>query len=501
MCARNERSSRCSASSSKAESETAAGGKSGHRRSSSRPRSSSRQRSSSRSGRSVQHRESTADDSNDDRRRRSRSLSTRRTSKAPAPPPKKEYDTPFDSKGRCHHHPNTQLARKKLTGGWKVLIDNCPKCLEDKHITKSSDNRSVCSRRSRSRSARGNGERSKSPRRVSDHKRSSRSVTRGGGGCDNRSVSSRRSNRSSRSSRSVPGGIKILPFDDKGYCHRHPNVRLAKRKFTGGWKILLDRCNECVANEKDSKSVCSKSSRRSRSKSVCSKSSRHDRHRQSCRLSDASSDVEDMSTSNSNNHRKKKSARKMSYTDDTGKEGFYTGYVNDHYKPHGRGKIVYQDGTKYSGTWMEGSKVHGKTTDTAKGGTKKHRSRKDMPKKEGPKESVKHVSKSKGEFEDSADFERQWENERRKAKHCKKVDQGKDRHGTMEEYANLHYTSAKVVKDLPFVDLSGDAGKYTGEVNDKLLPHGKGCLTYHHGLVQEGKWTNGFIDDDSTAVC
>jgi len=172
--------------------------------------------------------------------------------------------------------------------------------------------------------------------------------------------------------------------------------------------------------------------------------------------------------------------RKMSYTDDTGKEGFYTGYVNDQYKPHGRGKIVYQDGTKYSGTWMEGSKVHGKTTDTAKGGTKKHRSRRDAPEKKGPKESVRHVSKSKGEFEDPDDFERQWENERRKAKHCTKVDQGKDRdrHGTMEEYANLYYTSAKVVKDLPFVDLSGsgDSGKYTGEVNDKLLPHGKGCF-------------------------
>ena len=49
---------------------------------------------------------------------------------------------------------------------------------------------------------------------------------------------------------------------------------------------------------------------------------------------------------------------------------------------------------------------------------------------------------------------------------------------------------------LPFVDLKGDAGKYTGEVNDKLLPHGQGCLTYDHGLVQDGTWTNGFIDVD-----
>ena len=57
------------------------------------------------------------------------------------------------------------------------------------------------------------------------------------------------------------------------------------------------------------------------------------------------------------------------------------------------------------------------------------------------------------------------------------------------------------MKDLPFIDLDGDAGKYTGEVNDKLLPHGQGSLTYNHGLIQEGNWTNGFVDDDSLFVC
>ena len=491
MCARNERSRKSSASSSsKTGGDPAAEKKSsGHRRSSSRTRSSSRQRSSSRA-RSVRRRRSTVD-SGDDKRRRSRSASTRRTSssRASAQTPKKEYDTPFDTKGRCHHHPNMQLARKKLTGGWKVLIDNCPKCMEDVYTKDSSDNRSVASRRSTTRS--------KSPHRVGggDHKSSSKSV---GGGCDNRSVSSRRSNRSTRSSRS-----KILPlivtnkneeshhpYDGKGYCHQHSNVRLAKKKFTGGWKILLDRCTECVADDKaDSKSVCSKSSRRSRSKSVCSRSSRHDdKRRQSRRLSDTTSPSGDMAASNSSNI-KKKSVKKTSYTDDTGKEGFYTGYVNEQHKPHGRGKIEYKDGSKYSGTWMEGSKVHGKTAD------KKHR------KKEG-EENVKQVSK--GELEDDSDgFERQWEKERRKAKHSStKVDQGKDRrNGAMEEYTNLFNTSAKVVKDLPFIDLDGDAGKYTGEVNDKLLPHGQGSLTYNHGLIQEGNWTNGFVDDDSLFVC
>lgn len=490
MCARNDRSRR-TASSSKTEND--------RQRSSSRPRSSSR-------ARSVQRRPSTSD-SGEDKHRRSRSASTRGRTRVSTRTPKQEYDTPFDVKGRCHHHPDTQLARKKLTGGWKILLDHCPKCTGDKCITNSSDNWFT----------RSHDERSKSPRRS---KSSSRSVIGGGGGCDNRSVASRHSTRSTRSSRSVsPGRRKILPlssnnrkeesrpFDDKGYCHRHSSVRLAKKKFTGGWKILLDHCHYCVIDEKDSKSVCSKSSRRSRSKSVCSRSSRHSRSKSVCsrgsrhdgrhrsrKLSDATSEVEDMSASNSSNH-KKKSVKKMSYTDDTGKEGFYTGYVNDHCKPHGRGKIVYKDKSTYSGTWMEGTKVHGKITDAVKS-DKNHKSRKDLPKKEVPKEQV-----SKGELEDSDDFERQWENERRKAKHSMKVEQGKGKdHGSMAEYVYLYNTSAKVAKDLPFVDLSGDAGKYTGEVNDKLLPHGQGCLTYNHGVVKEGTWTNGFVDDDSSGV-
>jgi len=45
---------------------------------------------------------------------------------------KYEYDTPFDTKGRCHYHKNVQLASRKMTGGWKVLQAACPKCMEEK---------------------------------------------------------------------------------------------------------------------------------------------------------------------------------------------------------------------------------------------------------------------------------------------------------------------------------------------------------------------------------
>lgn len=238
--------------------------------------------------------------------------------------------------------------------------------------------------------------------------------------------------------------------------------------------------------------MCSRSSRHSRSKSVCSRSSRPDDRRRLSQGADTSS-----STSASENVRKK-SVKKMSYKDDACKEGLYTGYVNEQYKPHGRGKIVYQDGTMYSGTWMEGSKVHGKTRGLQR---KIVSSRNDASeKKEEEQEKVKKKVSTGDEFEDSDDFERQWKKEVRKAAKADAAakSQEKERHGARDEYANLYKASAKVVKDLPFIDLRGDAGKYTGQVNDKLMPHGWGCLTYDHGLVFESTWTNGFPDDDST---
>ena len=50
------------------------------------------------------------------------------------------------------------------------------------------------------------------------------------------------------------------------------------------------------------------------------------------------------------------------------------------------------------------------------------------------------------------------------------------------------------------VDFYGDNGRYTGEVNDKKLPHGVGQITYDHGLVQEGKWVDGVLDEDTSVM-
>ena len=119
----------------------------------------------------------------DDVKQRSRSSSRPRN----ANKPRKQYDTPFDDKGRCHYHKNVQLAAKKMGGGWKVLHSLCPKCMEE-------------------------------------------------GDCDDRSVRSGGSRKSTGKSKSEVTNAQGQ-FDKNGCCILHTHIQVAKKKVLGNWKV------------------------------------------------------------------------------------------------------------------------------------------------------------------------------------------------------------------------------------------------------------------------
>ncbi len=48
-----------------------------------------------------------------------------------------------------------------------------------------------------------------------------------------------------------------------------------------------------------------------------------------------------------------------------------------------------------------------------------------------------------------------------------------------------------MVVSLPWIDLAGNEGHYTGEVNASIQPHGFGALQYDSGTVVTGLWNNG----------
>ena len=121
---------------------------------------------------------------------------SRRGRSKPREKPRIEYDSPFDAKGRCHYHKNVQLASKKMTGGWKVLMVACPKCMEDKCDDDHDDDKSVKSTRST---------------------RSVRSTSSGGAGGDAQGQ-----------------------FDKNGCCVLHPHIQVAKKPLFGnGWKVRI----------------------------------------------------------------------------------------------------------------------------------------------------------------------------------------------------------------------------------------------------------------------
>eukprot|EP00578_Thalassiosira_sp_NH16_P011777 CAMPEP_0181126750 /NCGR_PEP_ID=MMETSP1071-20121207/27809_1 /TAXON_ID=35127 /ORGANISM="Thalassiosira sp., Strain NH16" /LENGTH=458 /DNA_ID=CAMNT_0023212399 /DNA_START=115 /DNA_END=1491 /DNA_ORIENTATION=+ len=304
---------------------------------------------------------------------------------------RREYDTPFDSKGRCHHHKNVQLAAKKMTGGWKMLHATCPKCMEDKFNGGDDDNRSVRSNSSRKSGGDEGGGGGGDARGQFDkngccvlhtHIQVAKKRVFGTGfkvvrtcpACDGedvgaddislsskRSASSRKSTRSAKSSasRAKPGRASksgrygSLPFDGDGYCCRHPNVQLAKKKALGGFKIIHNVCPEC-AHDDDGSSRSGRRKKPSRRKSGTGRVFDDSG-------SDTSSFKSGKSGKSSSGRKKRIRVRNLRTEDEDGKHGRYTGDVDDDHRPHGNGVMKYEDGTVYDGVWSEGSKVHGKT--------------------------------------------------------------------------------------------------------------------------------------------
>mmetsp|Transcript_14305 Transcript_14305/g.30467 ORF Transcript_14305/g.30467 Transcript_14305/m.30467 type:complete len:455 (-) Transcript_14305:150-1514(-) len=324
------------------------------------------------------------------------STSTRARSKSRNAKARREYNTPFDSKGRCHYHKNVQLAAKKMTGGWKVIHTACPKCMEDK-FDANDDNRSVKSSSSRksTRSAAAAGDAKGAYDKngccaLHPHIQVAKKRVFGTGfkvlrtcpacggddvGADDYSVRSGRSSRSNSSrkstkstaSRGKPGKASksgrygALPFDGDGYCCRHPNVQLAKKKALGGFKIIHDVCPECAAEDGGNNN---NGGRRKPSRRKSSGTGRvfDDSGSETSSYKSGKSGKSGKSSKSGSSRKKRIRVRNLKTEDEDGNRGRYSGYVDDDHRPHGNGVMKYADGTVYDGVWNDGCKVHGKTT-------------------------------------------------------------------------------------------------------------------------------------------
>eukprot|EP00970_Alexandrium_tamarense_P014300 scaffold4047_cov135-Alexandrium_tamarense.AAC.6 len=134
----------------------------------------------------------------------------------------------------------------------------------------------------------------------------------------------------------------------------------------------------------------------------------------------------------------------MPHTDQFGDAGLYTGEVNDDKRPHGKGKMKYENGVFYEGKWVNGAQ-------DSTGVLQRERMLSGFT-------SWRGRSKSR---------------ERGGLGGC-------------------------TVYGMEWIDFSGMAGRYTGTVNEDNLPEGKGIMKYDFGLIAEGEWVKGVLNNGSS---
>lgn len=142
----------------------------------------------------------------------------------------------------------------------------------------------------------------------------------------------------------------------------------------------------------------------------------------------------------------------MGYTDPYGDYGVYSGEVDDNSRPHGKGKMKYDNGIFYDGNWIHGCKDETRGC-AADQGTNVTRDR-----------ILSGFTSWKG---------------------AKKQDGDTSSNGGTFVYG------------MAWVDHAGMSGKYTGHVNADDIPDGKGVMRYDFGLVAEGDWIKGKLNAGS----
>ena len=224
----------------------------------------------------------------------------------------------------------------------------------------------------------------KSRRRGDRRRKSGRSGHGRPGGDDVRSSGSSRNTRGS-AERAIP----TFDPDERGFCRRHPTVRLRKKKLMRGWTVKLSNCPECCLDEmrrvKESRMRARKSggggssprrSGRRRGRDDRKSKRKPPISQLNYRAKDDDRSVGTASTITISSHtasgvgvgvgsgsvrsaspqKAPAHVTRMPFTDATGRGGWYTGQVDpDTGSPSGSGTMNYSDGDTYDGEWAGGA--------------------------------------------------------------------------------------------------------------------------------------------------
>ncbi|KAL7472733.1 hypothetical protein ACHAXS_013104 [Conticribra weissflogii] len=376
----------------------------------------------------------------------------------------------FDSKGRCVRHPMVRLRRKKMFRGWQILLSNCPECCLDEM------------RRLKVNRSKGGGTSGTS------------SVVSGSG--------TSRGGSSNGKSKSKTKGKNAVMDPPLSQVEVENKKKKKKRRDGSSSSVSGDRS---VGTEDDTKSIGTAST--ITISSYTHSTGGHHGHWSNFagrgpKPGNSSSSLD--GTGNSKNGPAR--VTRMPYTDQYGENGWYTGEVDANTgTPHGHGTMNYSNGAVYEGEWLNGvSAKPSKTREEPLLGSNGSVSSDGR----GSDRSRHNHSRGNGHYQQY----NQRHPPRQQVPQGSRFDDGSNRsipprqphlqvlsrpaYPPPQQHHHHQPPPRKVVCGMPWTDINGETGSYTGEVNSLNIPDGMGSMRYDSGVVAEGNWRDGEIDGD-----
>ncbi|KAL7469151.1 hypothetical protein ACHAXS_009410 [Conticribra weissflogii] len=243
----------------------------------------------------------------------------------------------FDSKGRCVRHPAIRLRKKKLLGGWKVLIGHCPECCLDEMR--------------RVRDEIDGHDDDDHHQHHSDAKKTKKSSKKSSGSTDKGHSSSSKKKSSKNGGYRRNGSDEHSGIESEGYDHRADGPRRAsasnRRRGKGdGESEATGSTSQMTDSVSGSGSVVSEQyvprnhnfGGQGYFPPPVQAPPGHPSHQQKQQVVERTMVLS------------------MAYTDlQTGQRGTYTGQVDSMtHKPDGKGTLYYSNGAIAEGTWSRG---------------------------------------------------------------------------------------------------------------------------------------------------
>ena len=299
-----------------------------------------------------------------------------------------------DKKGRCTKHPAIQLRKRKLFGGWKIIIGHCPECCLDEmrrvrdEISAEAGDDSVNINSRTSRSSRRNKDgthRSKKKKKKKKKKHSERDRSRDG---SRRSSHHHLQRENSLPERDIAASEGHVPIS--GPVHQNNMMNSSPNNPQVGQ--IGDQTSNSTASTAQNSSMDGNSS--VQSGTFMPQVGHHDRsglqpYHQSNNNSSIQQQQHSCGPQSPDDYASAQQQQQppppivqramvlsMAFTDpQTGQRGTYTGQVNSiNHKPDGKGTVYYANGNIAEGTWSGGILLDDETASDSTGSRSQHSS-------------------------------------------------------------------------------------------------------------------------------